>query len=72
MAAILSRRIRLTWTLNCKILASDFGSDNLIKAMESTSCFIGKEDNHNGILVDSTKEPCSVDDVVNRLRGILY
>ncbi|CAD6215916.1 GSCOCG00000733001-RA-CDS [Cotesia congregata] len=71
MAAILSRTIRLTWTLNCKILATDFASDNLIKAMESTSCFIGKEDNHNGILVDSTKEPCSADDVVNRLRASL-
>lgn len=70
MAAILSRTIRFPWTLSSRLLIAEYASENIFKVMESTSCFIGKEDHHNGVLVDSTKEPCTADHVVNRLRGI--
>ncbi|XP_057332918.1 uncharacterized protein LOC130672382 [Microplitis mediator] len=71
MAGILSRTIRFPWTLSSRLLIAEYTSENIIKVMESTNCFIGKEDHHNGVLVDSTKEPCTADLVVNRLRASL-
>lgn len=44
---------------------------NTVKMDSLEDCFIGKEDNHNGIIVDSIREPCSADVISKRLRGII-
>ncbi|KAK0168061.1 hypothetical protein PV327_001900 [Microctonus hyperodae] len=41
---------------------------NTIKMDSLEDCFIGKEDNHNGIIVDSIREPCSADIISKRLQ----